>query len=138
MKKFSQYIKEKKVIKKSKDPAQARSLFVQAQERMKDLLTLPLHDSNASFRFEDAYEVLREALHSFLAQEGYKPYSHEAIFSYANEQKLLLDADVYTADRYRIIRNDINYRAKKVTIEEAREIIEYIQRIIPHLNGKRK
>tara|TARA_Y100000310_G_C20562928_1_gene753959 strand:- start:85 stop:507 length:423 start_codon:yes stop_codon:yes gene_type:complete len=138
MKEFKEFIKQNKVLKKKPDPAQARSLFLQAQERMQDLLTLPLKEKNASFRFEDAYEVLREALHSFLAKEGYKPYSHEAVFAFACENSLVSKEDAHKADRFREIRNDINYRAKRVTIEETKEIIEFVKRILSVLEKKHK
>ncbi len=127
MKAFTQFIKENKVIKKSPDPAEARSLVTQAKERLADLKVLPLNKKNASFRFESAYEVLRELLQAFLAAEGYKPYSHEAIFSFASERKLLPESKAMQADRYREIRNDINYRGKKVTVMEAKEIMYFVK-----------
>lgn len=136
MKKFEEYIKEGKVQKKNPDPAEARSLFFQAKDRMADLFNLPLTEINASFRFEDAYEVLREALQAFLSIEGYKSYSHEAIFSFAQEKEIVLERKIQQADRYREIRNDINYRGKKVTLEEAKEIIDFMKQILPPLEKK--
>jgi hypothetical protein len=133
MKTFNEFVKEGKVLKKSTDSAEAKSLMKQAEERLFDLKQLPLKDSNASFRYEDAYEVVREALHAFLARAGYKPYSHAALFSYALEKKILTEADCMSGDRYRVIRNDINYRGKKVTMDETKEIINYVQRVFPVL-----
>jgi uncharacterized protein (UPF0332 family) len=136
MKAFNEYLKEAKVKKKQSDPAEARSLMQQAKERFADLKTLPLTEQNASFRFEDAYECLKEALHSFLSLEGYKPYSHEAIFAFVREQKILPEADAIRANRYREIRNDINYRAKKVTKDEAEEIITFVKDTLPKTKEK--
>ncbi len=136
MKSFKEYIIEGKVRKQQGDPSEARSLFRQAEERFLDLKQLPLHENNAPFRFEDAYEVLREALQAFLAEKGYKSYSHEAIFSFAGEERILNEADARRADRYREIRNDINYRGQKVLIEEAREILSFVKRVLPELKRK--
>ncbi|MBS3119518.1 hypothetical protein J4475_01715 [Candidatus Woesearchaeota archaeon] len=136
MRKISDFVKEGKIIKGSPNPAEARSLFAQAEERLKDVGKLPLSEKNASFRFEDAYEVIREALQSFLALEGYKPYSHEAVFSFALERKLLQEGEVLKADRYREIRNDINYRGKKVAAEETGEIIGFARKVIPELRRR--
>lgn len=136
MKSFQEFIKEGKVIKQSPDKAESSSLFKQAEERLADLITLPISERNASFRFEDAYEVLREATQAFLSAEGYKSYSHEALFSFAKERKLLTESDVIRSNQYRETRNDINYRAKKVTKEEAEEIIAFTKKIMKALKEK--
>lgn len=133
MKSFQDYLKEGKVHKKTIEIAESRSLFSQAKERLTDLEHLPLTAKNASFRFEDGYEIIREAIQAFLALEGYKPYSHEAIFCFALENHLLSEAEYYAADRYREIRNDINYRGKIVTLEEAKELISFVRAVLPKL-----
>ncbi len=133
MKSFGECVKEGKAIRRSPDPAEAASLLQQANGRLADLQRLPLDEASASFRFESAYEALREALQAFLAREGYKPYSHEAVIAFAAEQGLLPAADARTADRYREIRNDINYRGKKVTRDEAEEAIAFALRVVPKL-----
>ncbi len=136
MKTFKEFVHEGKVHKKSPDPAEARSLFQQAKERYADLQSLPLTEKNSSFRFEDAYECLREALQAFLSLEGYKPFSHEAIFSFAEEKGILQESQAARADRYREIRNDINYRGKKVTMEETKEIINFVKNALSFLEEK--
>ncbi len=136
MKAFLDFVNEGKVIKKSPDLGEAKSLLAQAKSRLIDLQALPLNENNASFRFESAYEVIREASQSFLAIEGYKSYSHEALFSFILEKTILPEQDAIRADRYREIRNDINYRGKKVTIEETKEIIIFAKRLIPHFEEK--
>lgn len=133
MKEFKELLKEKKVEKRNKDFSEAESLLQQANERFKDLLTLPLNEQNAPFRYESAYESLREALQSFLSKMGYKPYSHEAIIAFVFEEKIISEKESITIDRYREIRNDIDYRAVKVTVEETKEIINFVKKIMPQL-----
>ncbi|MBI2668361.1 hypothetical protein HYX14_00825 [Candidatus Woesearchaeota archaeon] len=133
MKSFKDYILEKKVAKKSPEVAEAQSLLRQAQARLHDLHSLSLDPQNAPFRFESGYEVLREALQAFLAKEGFKPYSHEAVFCFGFERGLLSEAEYFKADRFRRIRNDINYRGKLVTVEEARELLVFIDTVVPKL-----
>jgi len=137
MKSFNTFIREMKVKKSTPNPAQARSLFLQAEERLSDLLLLPLSESNASFRFESAYEAIREALQAFLAESGYKPYSHESILVFGKENNLLSETEFQRANRYREIRNDINYRGKKVIIAEARENIEFAKILLLKLREKK-
>ncbi|MAF35581.1 hypothetical protein CL622_00495 [archaeon] len=138
MKTFQLFVRERKVIVGSPDPAHARALISQARERFKDLCGLPISRQSAPFRFEAAYEVVKEAIHAFLALEGYKPYSHEAIFSFAFERSLLTETYVRKADRYRMIRNDINYRATTVTIKDTKEILKYTKQTLIILERKFK
>ncbi len=133
MKEFEVYIQEGKVVRRSPDAIEARSLLTQAKERLTDLGTLPLNKQNASFRFEDAYEALREALQAFLSLKGYKPYSHEALLSFANEHNILSKGKIEQVDRYRKMRHDITYRAQKVSIDEAEEIICFVNQNMPLL-----
>ena len=133
MKSFQEFLTEEKVLKQSRDLAEARSLMQQAWDRSNDLSSLPVDISNAQFRFESAYECLREALQSFLSFEGYKAYSHEAIVIFSLEKKILSEAQAVKIDRYRTIRNDINYRGKKITIEEATEILHLVKSLLPLL-----
>lgn len=136
MKEFSVHVQEGRVVKRSPDPVEAQALIAQARERLKDLHTLPLNRQNARFRFEDAYEVLREALQAFLSSEGFKPYSHEAVFSFALERGLLPEGLVRQGDRYREMRNGITYRATMVTIDETREAILFVGQALPLLEKR--
>ena len=135
MKSFTEYLKEKKVKKDLPNPAEARSLIKQSEDRLADLNSLPISELNAPFRFESAYEALREALQSFLAVKGYKPYSQDAIFANNKEKNLLSIADFEKENRYREIRNNINYRGKKVLKSEAEEIISFVYKIVLKLKN---
>ena len=72
-----------------------------------------------------------------MAENGFKPYSHEAIFVFAKENKLLSISEFEKGNRYREIRNDINYRGKKVIKSEAEEIIEFVKRLHQKLKQKK-
>ena len=85
MKSFNEYIIEKKAAKVQPDIAMAKSLLLQSKTRFADLKVLQINEENASFRFESAYETIREILHAFMAKEDYKPYSHEAIVAYVTK-----------------------------------------------------
>ncbi|MFW6025206.1 MAG: hypothetical protein ACOCRX_02580 [Candidatus Woesearchaeota archaeon] len=136
MKSFQEFVDEGKVKVGSSDPATSISLMKQARIRLKDLLSLSINEETAPLRFESAYECLKEAIHSFMSLDGYKPYSHEAIFSYAYDKKLLTESEVMRADRYRKIRNDINYRGETVSLKRAKKSIEFSKKIIKRLQKK--
>lgn len=136
MKTIKEYLSEYKIKKVSPDPAEAESLIKQAFERLMDLLSLPLTETNSPFRFEDAYECIREAVQAFMAKEGLNPYSHEAIIAFGREKKLLDEREAFTLDRYREKRNDINYRGQKVTLEEAKGVISLAKEIVVRLKKR--
>lgn len=136
MKTLREFIDEGKVKKAQPDKTRAKSMLFQGQARMTDLKSLPLNDENASFRFEDAYEAVREALQAFMFLEGYNPYSHDAIIVFGYERGLLTEAEFRKWDRNRKIRNDIHYRSEKTTIEETKDAIEMAAELILRLKEK--
>lgn len=131
MKEFEYYIESGQVKEKSSSPSEARSLRVQARERFKHRVQdEELTRKNSTFLFEDAYEALRQYLQSFMAEDGYKPYSHEALIAYSKENDFLSKSETNRLDRYRKIRNDIRYRGETAQKERTAEIIELAQDII--------
>ena len=66
MKTFKEFIEEGKVKKTQSDKTRAKSMFSQGDARMSDLKSLPLNSENAPFRFEDAYEAVREVIRAFM------------------------------------------------------------------------
>ena len=137
MKPFKDYLSDRQKVKKQgPDFAEADSLMKQASARLADVLTLPLTEKNASFRFEAAYESVREALQAFMALDGFKPYSHEAIVAYALETKICNEREAMALDRYREMRNDINYRGQNVTLEDAKAIILFAKEILSKLKKR--
>ncbi len=136
MKTVDEYKKKGDLRQGTPNKARARSLQEQAKARIKDVEQLPLTEESAPFRFEDAYEALREMIQSFMEIEGLKPYSHEATIAYAKEKHLMQEMEVRKADNYRKIRNDISYRAEKVSVERTKRLIEFARKIINQLDEK--
>lgn len=136
MKTFKEFVEEGKVKKDQPDKTRAKSMLSQGEARMADLKTLPLNDENAPFRFEDAYEAVREVLQAFMFLEGYNPYSHDAIIVFGYEKGLLTEAEFRRWDRNRKIRNDIHYRSEKTTIEETKDAIGSADELIKGLKKK--
>lgn len=125
MKRFEEYIESGDVRTGSPSPSEAESLREQAKHRFQEEIEkAEMTESNATFKFESAYEALRQFLQSFLAGEGYKPYSHEAIIAYAHENGLLTDGEADRLDRFRKLRNDIKYRGETANLERAEAMIE--------------
>ncbi|MBI2584158.1 MAG: hypothetical protein HYW25_05805 [Candidatus Aenigmarchaeota archaeon] len=81
-----------------------------------------------------AYDSLREILEAICLFHGYKVLSHMCIGELA--RKLLVDFDYHEFDRFRYIRNGINYYGKKVELSQGSEIIKKIFEMKNHLTKK--
>jgi uncharacterized protein (UPF0332 family) len=129
---FNYYLK-KKLVKRSKSNAnEAQALLKRAKARMGYVENQEIKEDNAVFIFEDIYEALREAIQSLLAMKGYKPYSHEALAAFMKEfyQKEFTTKEIETFNRYRIIRNNIVYRASSIDAKEAEKALQYVKKMI--------
>lgn len=82
------YLKSGKLKRKTPDPSESKSLFIQAIERLEFVKNHTITQKNSKFLFEDTYESLRELSQSILSKHGYKPYSHEATITYLFYKKI--------------------------------------------------
>lgn len=57
--------------------------------------------------------------------KGYKPYSHEAIISFVRDfHKEFSEEEINKFDQFRLLRNDSEYRAIPVLIEDAESCLK--------------
>ncbi|MDI3473800.1 MAG: hypothetical protein PWR30_123 [Candidatus Woesearchaeota archaeon] len=81
------------------------------------------------------YDSLRELLEVIALENGYKIYNHECYTAFLKEiLGLSVQADSF--DKIRKIRNGINYYGRKLSIEEARKVIEDIHSLIKEFQSK--
>tara|TARA_Y100000310_G_C20699965_1_gene828830 strand:+ start:5100 stop:5516 length:417 start_codon:yes stop_codon:yes gene_type:complete len=71
-----------------------------------------------------AYDALREVLEALCILKGYKITNHICIGSFL--KSLFSDFDLVSFDRFRYVRNGINYYGKKIGLDEGNEIIKSI------------
>ena len=87
-----------------------------------------------------AYDSLREILEGFCILYGYKVGNHDCLGKLVNE--LIKDFDLFLFDRFRYVRNGINYYGSKIGLEEGKLLIEKIfkmkMEILELLNKKLK
>ncbi len=69
-----------------------------------------------------AYDSLREILEAFCISKGYKVTSHLCLGELL--KSLVSDFDFNNFDRFRYIRNGINYYGTKIDVEQGKEIIK--------------
>jgi len=118
---FQHYLDSDLAKQCSKDPGTARTIFLRASKRLEYVKTQVIDQDNASFIFEDIYEVMRECIQSLMINDGFKPYSHEAVVAFVNDhyQREYSDRLINRFDRYRVIRNNSMYRAGFISEDEA-------------------
>ena len=127
---FESYLKQGKAKRKTADKVEADSLLERAKKRMSYLRVL--NKETAFLVVDDAYESAREAAQALMSKDGFKPYSHEAtisflVCSYKNEFE---EYELREFDRFRDLRNKINYQAKEVSEGEALKWVEFTKSII--------
>jgi hypothetical protein len=74
-----------------------------------------------------AYDSLREALEAFCVLHGYKVTSHECLGKLVKQ--LFAVFDYFSFERFRYVRNGINYYGTKLALEEGKELIAKILRM---------
>lgn len=126
------YIESGLVRQGSKDPGEVKAMIARASRRLEYVKSQSINDDNASFLFEDIYEIMRECVHGLMAENGYKPYSHEATVAFLEEyyKSYFGEKLVEAFNRYRIIRNNIMYRANTVSRDEAAKALDIAENFV--------
>jgi uncharacterized protein (UPF0332 family) len=132
IKDFDYYLENELAKKASLDFSEAKSLFKQSKDRLEFTKTHEINEKNCSFLFESAYDSIREACQSLMSIGGFKPYSHEAVIAflkkyYADE---FSQSELEEFNNYRILRNNILYKAEKANESETKEALKFCIKII--------
>jgi len=131
---FEDFIKRKLVRRASKDMALVKSLINNIKRDIKFLDELEINENSSRKLMGNYYDSLREVLEAISTIDGYKIYSHEAFTYFLKEKGEEILSIKF--DRFRKIRNSINYYGEDISIEETKENIEEIKRIIKSLVEK--
>ena len=131
---FQDFIASGKVRKGSPDLQMARSLVRMSDNHRETISSVPCTATSASTIMTNFYEALREIVEAIAIQDGYKVYSHEAFTYYLKE--LGEDRIAEKFDRFRKIRNRINYYGKLIDAPSAQAHSKEISQIILELKKK--
>ncbi len=111
-----------------------KSLIKTSEEDLKFLKELKVKQNSARKIMSNYYDVLRAFLEAVAISKGYKIYSHEAFTPFL---EFIGETNISQQfDRFRKIRNKINYYGEDISIEEVRENIEKIEILIKKLKEK--
>ena len=125
---FADFIEKGLVKKISKDKSLARALLQNSEKDIEFLDSLKVNENSVRKIMTNFYDVLRSILEAVSVIKEYKIYSHEAYVYFLQEigEELL----AIKFDRFRRIRNSINYYGKDISIEETKENIYEIKKMI--------
>lgn len=121
-----QECKDKKFVKDVNiDENLIKSLIKSSEKRLESNNRLKLDETTSSTKISIVYESLREILEAFAIKKGFKIYNHECFCAFLKE----ICNDNYSSmnfDKFRKIRNKINYYGKDIPIKESEIIIKEI------------
>jgi hypothetical protein len=118
--------KNKRLVKEvSIDNSLVRSLISSSAKKFESNNRLKLDKVTATTKISIAYESLREILEAIALLKGYKIYNHECFCAFLDE--ICKDKESSNNfDRFRLIRNKINYYGKDIEENESKQLIQEI------------
>lgn len=124
--KVERLLKEGKVRVKEKNIAEARAILNTAKINAEAMKELSISDKNSTVIFKEIYDSIRQLGDIIWLLEGY-----EVLRGHEISLEILKDLDIEEKTRFNYlnrfekIRHDASYRGKAVSMEQAREIIEF-------------
>ena len=129
---FEQGLNERNVKKIPINSIRTKSLIKSAKEAIETAKEIPLEESKLKSILRELYEGLREYCEAIGCLKGYKFLNHEIITNFIREI-LKEEAIAKKFDRYRKLRNGINYYGESIAKETVQEALEEIPQIMQSL-----
>ena len=129
---FEFSLREGKAKKVMPNKIRASSLFKSSIQAIETAKVIPLNTNTSKTILRELYEGLREYCEAIGYLHGYKFLDHESISFFLRD--VLKEESVYNKfDRYRKLRNGINYYGDNIDIETAKEAITGVPGLIKEL-----
>lgn len=130
---FQEFIKNGLVRKASPDSQLLQSLLKVIDNDLSFLETVQITELSARKVIGSYYDTLREILEVIALKGGFKVYAHEPFVAFLKEKGKESIAAKF--DRFRILRNSINYYGASISAEEA---IIYKQELLDLISTLKK
>ncbi len=89
---------------------------------------LELKEETVASKISLHYDSVRELLEAIALRKGFKIYNHVCYTGFLKE--IMKETEVAEEfDELRVIRNDINYYGKEVSVIEAKEVLERLENL---------
>lgn len=114
-----------------------KSLMKSASQKLYTQNLISLNENTSGSKISLSYDSLRELLEALAVSKGYKIYNHEGYAEFLKE--VMLDsASAEEFDKFRKVRNSVNYYGKEVSESEAEVILGEIISLIEAIKKKYK
>lgn len=110
---------------RQKDNEKIKSMINSAEINAKVTRTIQLNDESATLIFREMYESVRQLGDAYWWAIGFEPSNHEISLEALKELKIKESVKLNQLNRFKQIRHDANYKGFRVTISQAKEIINF-------------
>jgi len=129
---FENSLREGKAKRVMPNHIRARSLFNSSIQAIKTAKIIQLSQNTLKSVLRELYEGLRQYCEAIGYLKGYKFFDHESISYFLRD--ILKEPSVFAKfDRYRKLRNGINYYGDDIDIETVKEAVTEIPKLIKQL-----
>jgi len=138
-KNFEEYLTKGVIKKCSINKSRAEFLIEESEKSLRGLKKridiMEIDDDNANSIIKDCYDILMELIRAKLLLDGYNSsgqFAHEAEVSYLKKLGFS-DNEVAFINDLRYFRNSINYYGKILSVEYAKQVSNFTNKIYPKL-----
>ena len=116
--KFDRFVKNVR-----EDKGLIESLIKSSENSLESSKLLILKETTSQAKFSLAYDSIREILEALALKKGYKIYNHECYVAFLKE--ICLEEKLsFRFNRFRFLRNQIHYYAKKINLNDFKIFFE--------------
>ena len=120
------YLIEKRLLRKRlKDIPRIKSLIESSQNNAEVTKSIKINEKSATLIFREIYESIRQLGDAKWWLLDYESMSHESSMEILTEEEIKDKISLNKLYRFKRMRNDANYRGYKVTVEQAKEIVDF-------------
>ena len=87
--------------------------------------SIPLNDNSATLIFREIYESIRQLGDVKWWISGYEPQNHDISLGILKEIEIRNKVKLNFLERFKQIRHDANYKGFRISVSQAKEIIEF-------------
>ena len=111
------------------DSEKINSLVEMAKKRLKFIQSIKATEENASFLFDDYYEIIKELLIALMLKKGMRSKNHQCLFTFFAKE-FDYDAEVNIIKQMNFLRNRLDYYGEPIEYAYFRENYKSFENII--------
>lgn len=121
-------VKTDQIRIRQSDTERIKSMIKFAEMNVKIAKSIPLNEDSATLIFREIYESLRQLGDSKWWASGYEPRNHEVSMEILKEMNIKEKVLLNHLTRFKRIRNDANYRGFRISVAQAKDVIDFWNR----------